>query len=312
MAAPLASNTNTATATVTAKTLLRLRSSPTTARDNIIGSLRYGQAVEILERTQVDFWRVRVQRSDGLIEGYAAARYLLEAAPPAPVSAQIGEVHLPVRTEAKRSSKSALAFPLAEPGLPRRDPHLSSPQRVAALHRIVTALDVERSTRYLPTNKSTYCNIYAYDYCFLAGVYLPRVWWTSKALIALSQNKAVKVQYGETVQELSANALFDWLGEWGVDQPFGWRRVPDLTTLQDFVNQGRVGVVCAQRRNRSRSGHITCVLPELQGHTAQRTGATVTGVLQSQAGTLNKQLFTNAWWVDRSHVYAETGFWVHD
>ena len=29
-----------------------------------------------------------------------------------------------------------------------------------------------------------------YGYCHLAGVYLPRVWWTSKAIVALSQSQA--------------------------------------------------------------------------------------------------------------------------
>jgi hypothetical protein len=34
---------------------------------------------------------------------------------------------------------------------------------------------VESSARYARTPTQTYCNVYVADYCYLAGVYLPRV-----------------------------------------------------------------------------------------------------------------------------------------
>jgi hypothetical protein len=40
------------------------------------------------------------------------------------------------------------------------------------------ATDKPAHKRYQPRDGLTFCNIYAHDYCFLAGVYLPRVWWT--------------------------------------------------------------------------------------------------------------------------------------
>jgi hypothetical protein len=180
--------------------------------------------------------------------------------------------------------------------------------RIADLHAIVALLDVEQSARYQPTAVSTYCNIYACDFSFLAGLYLPRVWWTSKALVDIAQGLAPPIVYGKTVQELTANALFDWLGEWGDE--YGWQRCLDVNDLQSRVNQGAVGLISAQRADRSRSGHIVVVLPEAQGHSAERVGSTVVRPLQSQAGRKNKPYFSSQWWIDLGAEFRGVSFWV--
>jgi hypothetical protein len=165
---------------------------------------------------------------------------------------------------------------------------------------------VESSARYQRTERSTYCNIYAFDYCFLAGVYLPRVWWTPRALMQLHTGALVVAQYEQSVRELGANSLHDWLIDFGGD--FGWTRTFDLTELQSEVNQGCAGVICAKRKDVSRSGHITCVVPEVPGHGATRAGSSVQAPLQSQAGATNKKLFSSDWWVARAHEFSDTGF----
>ena len=81
----------------------------------------------------------------------------------------------------------------------------------------------------MPTLRSedgpTWCNIYATDYCYLAGLYLPRVWWTAKALAAIVQGNTPPVAYDQTVRETRADDLYQWLLDSGAQ--FGWRRVFD-------------------------------------------------------------------------------------
>jgi hypothetical protein len=97
--------------------------------------------------------------------------------------------------------------------------------RVSDLRQIVSWLGVEHHARYRPGGGTTYCNICSYDYCYLAGAYLPRVWWTSGAIADLRAGRTVPVQYNATVREINANGLYNWLQDYGPE--FGWTRVQD-------------------------------------------------------------------------------------
>lgn len=192
----------------------------------------------------------------------------------------------------KRSLTTGRAYPLGEAGRPTgRD-----------LAAIVRYLDVERSPRYQPTAKSTFCNVYACDYCYLAGVYLPRVWWIRPGV-----DQAVR--YGETVAELNANALYAWLCEFGAG--FGWARVDTLDRLQEAANAGHVCVISAHRRQPERSGHISVVVPEQPGSTAERRDGRVRLPLQSQAGVRNFNFGCglSRWW--EGAAFRAWGFWVN-
>jgi hypothetical protein len=185
-------------------------------------------------------------------------------------------------TSARRDSATARAFPLSEPFEAPADD-------IAAIYSAIDFLNVEKSARYRPGAGRTYCNIYAHDLCRLLGVYLPRVWWTKAAIAKLAKGKLVASVYGSTVTELSANALHDWLLEHGA--AFGWKRFASADELRRAVSVGVVGVICAQRRNRARSGHITCVVPDLD------RGEAALELLQSQAGSKNRKFFRDSsWW----------------
>ena len=108
---------------------------------------------------------------------------------------------------------------------------------------------------YQPDSNSTFCNIYAHDYCHLAGVYLPRVWWSQAAIVDLAQGKSIQPLYGKTIDELRANDLFRWLRDFG--PAFGWRQTSTLTKLQTEVNQGAIGLIVARRVQDGKSGHIS-------------------------------------------------------
>jgi hypothetical protein len=175
------------------------------------------------------------------------------------------------------------------------------------MHAIVAYLAVEKSLRYRP-DVHTYCNIYAYDFCYLAGIFLPRVWWTQKSILKLQAGTPVLATYESTVLELSANSLFAWLTEWGDD--FRWTRTYDLDDLQSNVNQGNVGVICAANIHPNSSGHICCVLPETPEHPAMRAGGKVICPLLSQAGRHNFSYYNNnSWWVRLAANYRGIGYW---
>jgi hypothetical protein len=156
------------------------------------------------------------------------------------------------------------------------------------LARIVAYLSPDKPThkRFLPRDGLTFCNIYAHDYCALAGVYLPRVWWTQTALLRIAGGQTVRERLGGTVDEMRANDLFRWLRDFG--PAFDWRRAATLDDPQEHANIGGVSLIIARRKEDGRSGHIVLVVPETINETARRNSAgNVTMPLQSQAGSVN-------------------------
>ena len=166
------------------------------------------------------------------------------------------------------------------------------------------------SIRYLRKGSTTYCNIYAYDYCYLSGVYIPRVWWTQKSIIELSKGKEVPVFYGDTVTELNANSLHNWLRDFGAD--FGWMRIFSVDEAQLTANNGKMVVVCAKRVTTNRPGHICAIVSETDSFKAKRkSDGSISAPLQSQAGSNNyKYKAANQWWT--SSKFQSFGIWVHE
>lgn len=218
----------------------------------------------------------------------------------------ISSVHLAENFPgARRDSAAGRAYPLGETDRPSRNPGNS-----ADLGPIVRYLDVEHSARYQPTPTSTFCNIYACDYCYLAGAYLPRVWWTDAALKRLRADETVEPKYGETVVELNANSLYAWLRDFGPS--FGWRPRASVDELQAAANQGQVAVICARRKLLSDAGHIAVVVPESTPPLiAERDGAFIRLPLQSQAGRRNFCFSCGhgRWW--EGAQFQAYGFWTH-
>jgi hypothetical protein len=120
--------------------------------------------------------------------------------------------------------------------------------------------------------------------------------------------------YGQSIFERNANSLYEWLIDWGDN--FGWIRTFSLSELQQAANNGRVSVICARRKNRAASGHITMVVPENEQAIAVRRNGEVVQPLESQAGTINRQFIVrNSWWTALSGgaaKYDGFGFWYTD
>ena len=180
-------------------TSLNLRSAPVKLPDNILAVLSRGQIVERLSGARgAEFWRVRTNLNGVDAEGHVAAEFLtpvLEAPAPGTVPA----ARLAENRPSSRRDAPPNAFPIGEADRPRCPPK--------SLADIADWMDVEHSRRYRPVpDGPTFCNIYAHDYCYLANVYLPRVWWNPAALADLLAGRQVSATT-RTAHEMRANDI---------------------------------------------------------------------------------------------------------
>ncbi|WP_343518715.1 SH3 domain-containing protein [Sphingomonas sp.] len=273
---------------------LFLRKEPRKEPGNERGVLPEGCEVEVLDRSGT-WCRVRGKLDGVAFEGWASAKYLASAADVGFATAsKLAPVHWRENNPNSTRAGPASASPIGEPGMPR-----NTPPSAAQLNKVIAWLAVEQSRRYQAGGGRTYCNIYAYDVAYAAGVYLPRVWWTDQAIAALEAGRQVAAQYDETIREMNANAIHNWLRDYG--PRFGWKRTFSLTDLQDCANRGGIATICARRKDLARSGHIVIVAPETASLKARRdAGGRVIMPVQSQAGSVNfaRRLPASAWWAD--------------
>ena len=201
---------------------------------------------------------------------------------------------------ARRSNASRRSFTLSE----QYPAHLTCPLTLEQIKGVVEWLDVENSARWQPKGSATYCNVYAHDLLHILGFYLPRVWWKDPESVT-SETKAI---YGQTVREMSANSLHDWLIKYG--QKFGWAIVDygkdvQASQLRVYLNaRNTYGVISSKRVGGKGSGHITLAFPDATNPIEGE------GCLQSQAGTYNKRWFKDDKWY-RSSRFESTVIAYH-
>lgn len=188
--------------------------------------------------------------------------------------------------------------PMIDETIPYRNLKSAESKR-RSLHKIIRKLDVKHSTRYQRTPEDTYCNVYSFDYCYFAKVYLPTVWWTDESIEKLKKGIDVTPIFNETVLPIYSSAIHDWFGVWGKD--YGWKKMTSLTEIQRRVTEeGGIGIICAKRKTVGLSGHIVPIVPETEKKKAFRNeNNEVLYPLQSQAGKLNYNYFARKrrdWW----------------
>jgi hypothetical protein len=206
------------------------------------------------------------------------------------MQADKGDVH-----SRRRSDR---AYPLNEQGMPKLDLRAITAHepKCIAIYRIIEWLDVQNSRRYKPHDDKTYCNIYAYDFAYCLGLFIPRVWWSEAEILKIRQNLDERIEYERNVFELNCNSLYRWFEVYGTDM--GWQRVETIQSLQYLVNEGTIGIIVARNVDNGRPGHIAVVVPEYSNFIAERNGPEVISPLQSQAGLDKCRLFTNYnWWL---------------
>jgi len=306
---------------------LRLRSEPRIDRanpsSNVIARLPDGHRVRLVSGMLGDrFVEVETSLNGAHLEGFAASEFLVPVdgdgnipvvvpAATLPTSGVVA-VFAPRRPGTMTTRRApATALSLNEPDQPARNGTTPDALR-EEISEIIEYLNVEKSThaRYQPADGRTFCNIYAHDFCTLAGVYLPRVWWTGDAIERLARGESMEPRLGATIDEQRANDLFRWLRSFG--PRFGWRQTGTLTKLQTETNVGAIGLIVARRVEDGRPGHITVVIPESADLRAKRDSTgDVIAPLQSQAGATNFSRGTGAlnWW--KKETFADSAFWIH-
>jgi hypothetical protein len=306
---------------------LRLRSEPKIDKAhpnaNVIARLPDGHRVRLVSGKRTDpFLEVETSLNGGHFQGFAASEFLVplsgaveipvitpEATPPTSGIVAVVAPRKPGSVTRRTAAPGAQS--LNEPDQPGRT--ATTPEGLRQeLGAIIDYLAVDRAShaRYQPRPGVTFCNIYAHDYCHLAGVFLPRVWWTPDAIERLARGETVEPRLASTIDEQRANDLFRWLRAFGAR--FGWRQTGTLTKLQTEANFGAVGLIVARRKIDGKSGHIVAVVPETDEDRARRDGSgEVVAPLQSQAGASNFRYGTSTlnWW--KSDQFADSAFWIH-
>ncbi len=235
---------------------MNIRSTPKVTKSNRLAVLPEGQNVNKLHEKHSPWWYIHTILTGYKLEGYVHSKYLVkEEGFIEPLRASsITAVHLKENnTLVTRDRDGGRAHPLGEPNRPRRTAN-STKKKIEQIGKIINWINVDNSIRYLCKGQTTYCNIYAYDFCYLSGAYIPRVWWKQKSIIELDKGNEVPVLFGNTVVELSANSLHDWLYDFGTD--FGWVRTFSIDKAQSAANNGKIVIVCAKRVTTNRPGHM--------------------------------------------------------
>lgn len=213
--------------------------------------------------------------------------------------------------ESRLNSMEMKEKPMGDSTIPFRDltDVISKKESIA---KLIDKLDVETNIRYQRTIEDTYCNVYSYDYCYFSKVYVPTVWWTDESLEKIAKGQEVEAIFEETVDRIYSSAIHDWFLQWG--NSFGWERMFTAEEIQNKVNaNGGIGIICAKRREKGLSGHIVPVVPETDLHKAYRENGKVVYPLQSQAGKLNYNYFSEVrkdWWNDE--LYSSYVFYYHE
>ncbi|KRB55514.1 hypothetical protein [Flavobacterium sp. Root186] len=224
---------------------------------------------------------------------------------------QIKEANLLPDLQSRLDSMEMKEKPIMDSSIPYRD-LTDTASKKESIARIIDKLDVETSLRYQRTVEDTYCNVYSYDYCYFAKVYVPTVWWAPESLEKIIQGQDVEAVFEQTVDRIYSSAIHDWFLEWGPN--FGWEKMFTAEEIQQKVNaHGGIGIICAKRREKGLSGHIVPVVPETELHKAYRENGVVVYPLQSQAGKLNYNYFSEVrkdWWND--DLYSSYVFYYHE
>jgi hypothetical protein len=276
---------------VTPKTWCNVRPLPSTERPPI-GRLNAGDVATGIAYTPTHNGFRWIEVRIGTLKGFVREDV---------VNVEIQEVKIPevnLAAKGRLTETNSRAFPLHT--------KLSFNRTTGDIFKIIDFLDVERSIRYRPTNSQTFCNIYAYDYAFQCNAYLPRVWWTQDSLNRIARGESVPSVYGRTVVEMNANALYDWFGTHSAS--FGWKET-DRQGAQRAANEGKCVIAVGANINRSRSGHITCVVPESATIKANIVNGVMMSPVQSQAGKTNRKYFACMEW-QRGHSTIK--FYCHD
>ena len=115
--------------------------------------------------------------------------------------------------------------------------------------KVINQFNVTKRKRYQKTESSTFCNIFSWDVMSAMGCDLPH-WVKDGAPAGVGE---------EGAREMTANATYDWLAEYG--QSYGWRAVT-AEESQERADAGYPTVAVWKNPDSGKSGHIMVVRPQ--------------------------------------------------
>ena len=204
-----------------------------------------------------------------------------------------------------RMDRVGMIRPMGEAWTPRsiRWPEWIGGETVARRNRLVDLLnlvvwlDVEDSIRWRRNDRGgTYCDHYAADFWSqwlghgepVNPPLAAWLWWTKGP---------GPVVYGETVRELGATGLYDWLDEHAT--AYGWRSFRSESELRAWCEStARPGLIIARTKGVGAS-HVAVALPDSVERAARARGVSVEpggGMLTTEAGGRNRRLTRRTWW----------------
>lgn len=162
--------------------------------------------------------------------------------------------HIHSKNAVTRHQKTTRLFCLSDADMPKGN---GLPE---SLINIAKYLDPKNSVRYGGSKAFSY--LYVYDFCYLAGCYLPIVWWGDA-----NNPNDLKVSFKACNQ-------YYWLQEEGKE--FGWKEVETEKEACDLTEVGHVVIVAALSKREEGDGMISVSLPSALPHDTP---------IQSMAGT---------------------------
>ena len=117
--------------------------------------------------------------------------------------------------------------------------------------------------------------------------------------------------YNQNVIELNANSLYQWLKDCSIRPQhlsFGWTQTHPADAQKAVDNLTHFAVIVARRRERNRSGHITVIIPQ-QLHPNHNKSPKPNTPIQSEAGSVNRQITHNNLWYERN-IYDAYGAFI--
>jgi len=293
--------------------MMDMKSVPAENDDSkVLFRIPFRHTVTLIEKTSSKWWRVRLLNTDK--EGFVLANELELIDQSTEKVADILIPNFEFAIQGGLDTKIESYKPLGDPSIPFRD-LTSVESKLASIHQIIEKLNVSKSFKYEKDEADTYCNVYSFDFCFFAKVYIPRLRWTDKAIEELEKGNEVEIIFEDTVRPLYSNYIYEWFLESG--EVYGWQKIECTDELQEKVNtNGGVGVIIARRFILDKSGHIVVVVPENDTEKAYRENGKVIYPLQSQAGLINYNYFSENrkdWWnnQDPEKGYSTYVFYYH-
>ena len=285
------------------------------ANDNstILAQIPFRLAFKLVNKISPDWWKVRLLNTDK--EGFVWCHEIELIDETLQKVADIEIPNFEPSSIGTLDNKVDTYKPLGDPAIPFRD-LTSITSKKTTISAIIEKLNVEKSFRFQKDEADTYCNIYTFDFCFFAKVYIPRLRWTDKAIAQLEKGNEVPLVFDDTIRPFYSNYIYDWFEQ--SSGIFGWEKIDDVDALQTKVNEnGGVGIIAAKRFILNKSGHVVVVVPETETQKAFRVNGKVLYPLQSQAGMNNYNYFSKirgAWWnnKDPEKGYSSAIFFYHD